>query len=767
MKRICLLGLLVIVLVSLNWFKVLMAQDLSRLTPQQKAIVEQQYPQMRSGSTTASEYRSLNVFDDGADESCCPPAARNEQQPPPNWLSPPAPCITEDSGLCATVRGDLTPFEELRPFGLDFFSVQEGVDPPVDIASAADYVLGPGDNVLIYLWGRVEQQYNLTIDREGKVFIPTVGELTAWGLSLEKFRELAARRFGKVYSDFELTCSLGKIRSVRVYVTGEVVRPGAYTVSSLTSLFNALCIAGGPNERGSMRAINLMRGGLCRTTVDLYRLLLYGDNSTDVRLESGDVIFVPVAGRRVAIRGEVERSAIYELSGDETAADVLQLAGDATAEAYLERVMLERVADKGAWEVIDVNLVAGPSASKAPLLMKDGDRLTVYSIFEARQNMVGMFGWVKHPGYYERTDTTRVSNLLKQAQLQDYGVYFERADLFRFHRDWRSEIIPIDLARIAAGDPEADLLLQDRDSIHVYSMDSVHWEQRVFIEGAVRKPGAYPLYEGMTAADLIFLAGSYTRDASRDQIELAGIGEDGGVSLRYVPAREGSLRNTSLSEDDHLFVRRLPQWHQERTVSITGQVYYPGQYVLTSDHETLYEIIQRAGGFTPGSFPRGLVLKRPSIAQTLERLRVADLVDRSREVTADSLGMLECQQMFDFDLSNMNRIIIDVDRMIASQGHDGDVVLEPGDDIFVPSIPTGISVMGAVGANGTLGFVPGRKVKDYIRQAGNFTRQAYKNETRLIRAGGEVLSGGEVLGKRAELHLTECSLSCMMEPWIL
>ncbi len=212
-------------------------------------------------------------------------------------------------------------------------------------------MLGPGDNVLIYLWGRVEKEYNLTIDREGKIFVPQVGELVVWGLTLEQFKARAIKQFSKVYSDYNLTISLGKIRSIRIFVTGEVKRPGAYTVSSLTSLFNAIYTAGGPNQRGSMRYIKLMRSGQEQAVVDLYKFLLEGDNSIDVRLQSGDLIFVPVAGSRVAIRGEVKRQAKYELIGQETALDILVLAGQPTAEAHLDRVMLERVTGKSEWEV--------------------------------------------------------------------------------------------------------------------------------------------------------------------------------------------------------------------------------------------------------------------------------------------------------------------------------------------------------------------------------------------------------------------------------
>jgi protein involved in polysaccharide export with SLBB domain len=412
--------------------------------------------------------------------------------------------------------------------------------------------------------------------------------------------------------------------------------------------------------------------------------------------------------------------------------------------------MLERVSGRDQWEVLDLDLSPADSLGDHELVLRDGDRLTVYSIFKAKSNMVALYGWVKHPGYYERNDTTYVSHLLRQAQLPDYNVYYERADLFRRHPDWRTEVIPLDLKAILAGDSTADLKLADRDSIHVYSVEQVDNKRRVYIEGAVKKPGWYPLYDGMSVADLVFLAGSYNPSADRSEAELARIDDQGEVELVYVPLQDETARSVVLTEDDHVFIRRKPNFQEERTVDVEGHVRYPGEYVLRSSRETLYQILQRAGGFTEDAFPRGLVLRRPAIESGLKRLGVDNLLERSRELVADSLGNIETQQQFEYDLGSMSRIIINVDRILATHGREGDVVLKPGDEVYVPSIPTGISVMGAVGSNGTLGYVPKRKVKDYIRRAGGFTRQADEDETRLIRADGEVLSD-DVLDERALL----------------
>jgi len=626
--RIFLLLLIVIVLVSLNWFKVLMAQDLSSLTDEEKLLLLKDYKEKQAQGAESYYYQSpetlSRVFQENVSEESTSVST-----------STPATIVTGDH---------MPSFEQLRPFGTELFAAPQESSPPADIASASDYILGPGDNIIIYLWGRVEREYNLTFDREGKVFIPRVGEIIGWGLSLEQFTRRTKKQFSKVYSEYDLTISLGKIRSIRIYVTGEVKKPGAYTVSSLTSLFNAIYIAGGPNERGSMRNIRLMRKGQPKETVDLYNLLLAGDNSTDVRLQTGDVVFVPVAGTMVAIRGEVKRSALYELTGGETALDLLALAGNPTPEAHLDRVMLERISSDGEWEVLDLMLNTEKSDSIDNIALIDGDRITVYSIFDIKTNMVAIWGQIKHPGYYERNDTTRVSDLIRQGQLQAYDVYYERADLFRRYPDRRVEIIPVNLTKILSGDGEGDLLLQDRDSLYIYSIDEVERYKYVYIEGEVRSPGRYLLYDNMSLKDLLFLAGPLKRSAYLHQVELARIDSLGNISLMYVKLNDSSCQHTYLCEDDHVYIRQIPEWELHRIATIDGEVNYPGKYSLSSREETLYQLLQRAGGFTANAFPKGIVFERKSIETQLVRQKVPEVLEKSRPFIADTLGNLVQQE---------------------------------------------------------------------------------------------------------------------------
>ncbi|MCH7689616.1 MAG: SLBB domain-containing protein [candidate division Zixibacteria bacterium] len=748
MRKIIFFVTLVIVLVSLNWFRELTAQDLSNISDEQKAKLLKIYKARNSGVPDKPRvYKTPEIYEDSANFRL---DLRKTEIEAPTELSTLARHLQRKGTAAASGKKKLVAFEDLKVFGMELFESAGNITQPVDIATSSDYVLGPGDNVLIYLWGRVEKEYNLTIDREGKIFVPQVGELVVWGLTLEQFKARAIKQFSKVYSDYNLTISLGKIRSIRIFVTGEVKRPGAYTVSSLTSLFNAIYTAGGPNQRGSMRYIRLMRSGKEQSVVDLYKFLLEGNNSIDVRLQTGDLIFVPVAGTRVAIRGEVKRQAKYELIGQETALDLLALAGQPTAEAHLDRVMLERVTGKSEWEVLDLNLNQARGPVDA-VVLQDGDRITVASIFDFKKNMVSITGHVKHPGFYERNDTTRVSDLLKRAQLQPYDVYYDRAELYRRHANYRTQIIPIDLSKALAGDEKNDLKLKDLDSLHVYSIKEIEWKRLVYIGGEVKSPGVFDLYEDMSVEDLIFLAGSFKRSAFRFGAEIARVDSVGRVEIIYVNLKNPADRKILMQEDDQLFIRRIPDWKENRIVKIEGEVTYPGDYAIMRKDETLYNLLARCGGFTERAFPKGLIFVRHSIEENLRRLGVDKMIERSKRVVEDSLGNVRYEGMIEYDPTGLSRIVIDIESIMNTGGAVGDIILEPNDKIFVPSVPSGVSVIGAVGSNGTIQFMPNKKVRDYIKRAGNFTRWADKHEVRLIRASGEVYSGGTALGKKVEV----------------
>jgi len=723
MRKLLLLPLLVIILMAVSWFN-------------------QAYCQTMSEHELLEKYRELGQQKNKAEEPYTTPEIYGEEPVVQTPVDSTIEFVDENLTFKDNEEG------ELRPFGYDLFRTPSELSPPSEVADLSEYILGPGDNVIIYLWGKVEKEYNLTVDRQGKIFIPRVGEVVVWGEKLEEFESRITQKLNNIYSDFEVSVSLGKIRSIRVYLTGEVKKPGAYTVSSLTTLFNALYLAGGPNERGSMRSIQLVRNNRVEATLDLYQFLIKGDSRGDVRLESGDAIFIPVSGLRVSIDGEIKRPAVYELLGGEHVGGLLELAGGPTAEAYLDRIMLDRISPEDERQVIDLNLNPNNGETDDMALI-DGDILTVFSVYDMKHNIVAINGMVKHPGLFERSDSTTLRTLLDQGELLPQDVYFDRANLFRRYADRRIDIIPVNLNDVLTG--RFDMALQDLDSLHVYSIDEVRRREYVYIDGEVKKPGKFRLYDNMTLSDLIFLAGDFNKNAYQLGVELARTDSLGRVSLMNINLSDPANKSIPLAEDDRVFVRKLPEWFMHRIVTIEGEVNFPGQYALQTKNETLYDLLRRAGGFTENAFPKGTIFRRGTISESLERQNVPEIIANSQPLKEDSLGNIKKINLIDYDQDNVNRIIIDMDRLMATSGLEGNIRLQRSDYIYVPEIPTGISVMGAVGSNGTIKYMDSKKVKYYIERAGNFTNQAYKKGTQLIKADGQVFARGGTLGKKVEL----------------
>ena len=739
MKKLLILIIIVILLVAVGWFRPAFCNELDSLEMIQAKSgldLNRYLMQKKDAGALNDSYKSPDFFDRGQAGSPSDISNSNSSSSSTIIVEKIEPVQPKSSG-------------GLEPFGYDLFNGTSGMLSAPDVASADDYILGPGDDLIIYVWGKVEKEYDLTVDRQGRIFIPKVGELTAWGVTLADLELQLNQKLAAIYTDFKLSVSLGKIRSIRIYITGEAKKPGTYTVSSLTTLFNALYLAGGPNLRGSMRNIELIRDNKIEKTVDLYQFLLKGDSKSDVRLSSGDAIFIPVSGPQATIAGEVKRPAIYELLGGEKVSQLIDLAGGPTAEAYLDRISLERISENDERQAIDLNLNPKKGNKIDDFELVDGDKLKIFSCYEMKRNVVFIAGMVKHPGEIERTESTTMKDLINQAELLPENVYYDRANLFRRYPDRRTEIIPINLTEILDG--SNNMILRDLDSLHIYSIDEVRRKKFVSINGEVAHPGEFPLYDKITLSDLIFLAGDLKKNAYQFGCELARTDTLGRVSVQQISLADSVTKNFLLEEDDRVFIRRIPDWSLHRTANLDGEVRFPGQYALLTRNETIYDLIQRAGGFTERAFPKGLVFQRPTIGHNLIKQNLPDIIANSQPLKEDSAGNIRQVEAVKFDIENMNRIIIDVEKIMATNGKKGNITMQNGDNIFVPEIPSGISVMGAVGANGTIKYESGKNVKYYISRAGNFTNQADKKGTKLIKADGRVFAGSGTLGKKIDL----------------
>ncbi len=634
-------------------------------------------------------------------------------------------------------------------FGYDLFA-RGGttLEIPQSLALPDDYRLGPGDNLIIKLWGRIEQEYDLTVDRQGAIFIPKVGEIPVWGLDIESARNRINAQLSKSFSDFRLSVTLGKLKSIQVFVFGEVKYPGSYSVNSLATLFSTLYLAGGPTERGSLRQIRLLRNGEQSVTVDLYQFLLFGKNVGAVSLQSGDVIFVEVVGKRASITGAVKRPAIYEILGNETINDLLTLAGGPLPNAYLEKVRVDRITSEDAYSVIDLNLRDETSTEKE-FTIEDGDRVFVEKITDSREGVVYLEGKFRHPGVYEYHEGLTVGGLLQQGFELDQSAYRGRIDILRRQAGNDTLLIAVDPDKVISG--EDDVSLQPNDRLIAYSQEQVAAPRQVSIYGMVSRPGEYPYYSGMKVSDLIFRAGDLSASAYPLRVELARTRDDGTKEVLYASLDEPQ-GNLSLQNNDKLFVRQIPGWEERDMVTIEGEVTFPGKYVITDDMNSLYSLIQRAGGLTADAFATGTVFTRASLVDDMKRRGVDKLINRSAELVRDDSGrVLVDSSMLARDNVMSNRIIVNGKELLMRNNLEYDIALQDGDHIYIPSKPAGVQVLGAVPAISTITYRNDRRVGYYLQSAGGFLPNADKSHIQLIKADGTINSGSGVMREKVDL----------------
>ena len=405
------------------------------------------------------------------------------------------------------------PSRRLRQFGYDLFRTPATTFAPVeDVPVGPDYVLGAGDSLTIYVWGLVENVFTETVNRNGEIFIPRVGTLKVWGLSFEKAEQLIRDHLSRVFTGFRISVTLGRLRTIRVFVVGEVTLPGAYTLSALSTLTNALFAAGGPSKQGTLRRIRLLRNNHLVSELDFYDFLLRGDKSRDVRLESGDAVFVPPIGPVVGLVGNVNRPAIYELKGETRVTDLLAMAGGLSPGGYLQRLQLERFRDNRERLVQDFNLLDfyQRGLREADPVLQDGDLLRVFPVDPRIYNAVTLEGFIKRPGNYELRPGMRVGDLLTQDELLP-EAYLDRAEIIRVKADLSTEVIPFSVREAWAGQPAANVELRPLDRVVVKS--EFRPTASVLVSGQVKRPGRYTIVQGEHLSELIERAGGFLPEA--------------------------------------------------------------------------------------------------------------------------------------------------------------------------------------------------------------------------------------------------------------
>ena len=657
----------------------------------------------------------------------------------------------------------------LSQFGYELFAGDpSSFTSPADVPVPANYVLGPGDTLVVQLYGKESANYALVVDRDGVIQFPELGPITVIGQSFDDFRQSLLQTIGEQMIGVKASITMGPLRTIRVFVLGEAVSPGSYSISSLSTITHALFASGGITPIGSLRNIEHKRQGEVVGTLDLYDLLLKGDTSNDARLLPGDVIFIPPIGNTVAVAGEVKRPAIYELKGERQAADVVALAGGYLAGAYPRVSRLQRIDSQGNRTIVDVDLTskAGQQAR-----VGNGDRLEVFSVLDTLQNIVSLSGHVKRPGQSQWQPGLRVSDLVPSVLALQPNPDLSNALIKREQMPTRAiTFISVNLGEAIANPASTENhRLQPRDELIVFdkTTDRAQWlrddvarlrEQSdkfnrapvAIVSGQVRFPGEYPITEGQTLVELLALAGGLTEQAYGLEAELTRTRYNAldqqeleHISLALTDAAK--LDSFQLTAGDSLNIKRLPSFNGVEVVSIAGEVQFPGKYRIKRG-ETLRDLIERAGGLTEHAFPQGSIFQREALkateAQRYKELRarletdiaIANLSeDKDPKAIQGAEGLLDSLE----SIRPIGRMVINLPELL--RGNDAfDLALQDGDSLIIPQSKIAVTIVGEVQFPTSHLYEEGLDAFDYIRQSGGPTYIADTDRIYVVKADGRV-----------------------------
>lgn len=633
-------------------------------------------------------------------------------------------------------------------FGQDIFNAG-GVlsfEPNDNIATPADYILGPGDEIIIDVWGASDETIRQTISPDGQILIPQIGPVQLSGLSLSnatgKLKRILSQKYslGEGPSDSQISVTIGNIRSIQVNVLGEVRVPGTYRLSAFANVFHAIYRAGGITPVGSLRKIDVVRGGKTIGSADLYSYIFDGDSDVNFSLKEGDVIIVPPYSALVEVKGGVKRPMLYESKDGECLDKLIRYSGDFVPNASKDNIVVERQDGKSAF-VYTVDAKDFHSFS-----VKDGDIVTVISnnyndLFE---NRVEIQGSILLPGTYSidenisgvRSLVTRAGGLLEDA-------YLNRAQIIRELPDRSKETIAIAIGSIMDG-TSPDIRLQKNDSLVVFNKHEVEPRGDFSITGYVKNPGNYPFSEGTTIEDLILMAGGLQSGASTARVEVSRrIFDPEGTEVGTKSAeifcfglKEGMYvdgkPDFTLKPYDIVYIRKSPTFIPQQQVRVSGEVVYPGEYSISSSNERLSDLFKRAGGAIPTSYIDGAILKRRF---TNEEKDSRDALMQTADNKRDSLNVLD---MIDADSYSVG---INLSKALSMPGSDYDVVLCEGDELIVPTYSGIVKIEGEIQYPNAVSFINGENVAYYIEQAGGFSKKARRGGVYVVYVNGTIEKG--------------------------
>ena len=660
---------------------------------------------------------------------------------------------------------------QLTQFGYNFFSRNAvGFASQTDVPVGPDYLISAGDRLVLTVWGSIDGTYNLVVNRSGEVVLPKVGSVKVAGQTFEQLPALLKGTISRVYKNFNLNVTMGKLRLIKVYVVGEVTAPGDYNVNSLSTLINALSVAGGPTKNGSLRNIQIARNGKTLATVDLYDFFLKGDKGKDIRLQSGDTILVPVIGPVAGIAGNVRRPAIYELKGERNLKELLALADGINPSGYLQRVLLYRVQAHDKKVVTDFNLDSKGDrdldALTGGIAIQDLDLVKVLPIDKVLRGYVRLNGHVLRPGDYALKPGMKVSSLLTGDNLLP-EYYPGSGQIIRLcPPEMHPEVVFFDVARALKGEAGFDLELKEFDRVKIFKRSEMEEVPSVKVSGEVQKPGQVRYLANMTVRDLLMQAGNVKLTAYLKNAEITRLKRTGdsvtsySITVDLEKALAGGPENIKLEPFDELNVRRIPNWAEstERYVTLKGEFVFPGVYPIYKG-ERLSSVIERAGGFTDLAYLNGAKFTRKLIQQ-LQQQRMnealakaeADILKLQTNMSQTAASVEEAASA-KATLEGLNqslsvlkgkkaegRMIVDIKSLKDLKGSIYDVELQGDDQLTVPSDPGGINVIGDVFNQSTLVSQNGKSVKWYLSQVGGATGDADMGGVYVVKVDGSVVS---------------------------
>ena len=644
-----------------------------------------------------------------------------------------------------------TAMTAMRIFGRDVFRNKSlNFAPSENLATPKNYRLGPGDEVIIDIFGANQVTLRSVISPEGSINVDVLGPLYLSGMTIDEANKYLKRKLAGIYGGLnrssagtDIRLSLGQIRSIQVNVLGDVQQAGTYVVSAFSTVFHVLYLAGGVTGPGSLRNITVTRAGKVVGEVDVYDFLMNGSRESDIRLEEGDVVMVHPYTCMVKIGGEVKRPMNFEMKEGETLQDLLRYAGGFAGGAYTDNVTVVRQNGRN----YEVRTVEAKDFSH--FLMKDGDEVTVSKLNSFYENRIAVSGAVYQPGTYEfGGDVKTVRQLVSKAGGLRPDAFLNRAVLHREHEDKSLEVISLNLGRVMSGQ-DADIMLQKNDELFVTSEADIREQGDMTIYGMVANPGTFPFAKNTTVEDLIIMAGGLREGASLARVDVARrkrdanglvqtdeVGEIFNLSLKDGFLDDGGTR-FYLQPYDEVTVHQSPSYNAQTHVTLTGEANFPGSFTMTHRNERLSDLVKKAGGITNYAYLQGARLFRNMTDD--ERRQIIDILSIrvGRENTAiDTANVYQMMENY--------QVGIRLDQALANPGSDADIILQEGDVLDIPVVRGTVRIMGAVMMPSVVSFNSRLSGKDYIKAAGGYSANAKKNKAYVVHMNGnsEPLKGG-------------------------